>query len=242
MSYSREDINALFKANTAVHGEVLNIKCKGQRLPIKVTVKLQKQRQDKDYSLVNYANIVADTEPTTGCPMRTYMVRKGLYINVLVKNLHDTPIQLDASYFDDHVDDHGSTSVDTVTIQPQSEHTIPVQFQLHPHENRNGWNLFFNGQSNPMLILIFQRDENGEETICELLIETVTRIILIPRLHGPEDGAEHAFVRAHPRRLVVRRSKLLAHGSQGSRKEHQRHYSKYRYHATEHSYICFYFV
>jgi hypothetical protein len=165
MSYTREDINALFKANTAVHGEVLNIKCKGESLPIKVTVQLQKAPREKDYSLVNNSNISAGIDPESGCPVRNYTVRKGLYIYVLVKNLHTTPIQLAASYFDDH----GSTSVDSVTIQPQTEHTMPVPFVLEPHENQNGWKLYFNGQSLPMLILIFKRDEDGEETIDELL-------------------------------------------------------------------------
>jgi hypothetical protein len=165
MSYTREDINALFKANTVVHGEVLDIKCKEESLPIKVTVKLQKQSRDKDYSLVNNANIEAGKDPSSECEMRTYTVRKGLYIYVLVKNLHTTPIELLASHFDDH----GSTSVDPVTIQPQQEHTMPVPFILEVGESQNGWKLYFNGQSLPMLILIFKRDEHGEETINELL-------------------------------------------------------------------------
>ncbi len=69
------------------------------------------------------------------------------------------------SYFDDHE----STTVDPVTIQPQTEHTMPVPFVLETHENQNGWKLYFNGQPDPMLILIFKRDEDGEETIDELL-------------------------------------------------------------------------
>ena len=53
--------------------------------------------------------------------------------------------------------------------QPKSEHTMPVPFQLLDNETINGWNLFFNDQSLPVLILTFKKDEKGEETICEHL-------------------------------------------------------------------------
>jgi len=161
---NQEDINALFKANTAVHGEVLSIKRKGENLPIKVTVKVQKAQEDKDYSLVKNANI-STGENSMGCQLRTYTVRQGLYIDVFVKNLHTTPIELRVSWFDDH-----QTRMEpSVTIKPQSEYKMPMQFRLEAHETKNDWNLFFNNAAFPMLILTFKRDENGEETIDELL-------------------------------------------------------------------------
>jgi hypothetical protein len=164
MEYSRQDINAMFKADTAKHGEVLNIMTKGGTLRVKVTVKLQKQTTDKDYSLVSNRNIVAATD-AGGCEIRTYTVREGRLINVFVKNLDEIPIQLAAS----HYDDHDTTTVDAVMIKPQSQHQMPVPFKLEPDDINEGWKLYFNGQTHPGLILIFGRDKNGEQSISELL-------------------------------------------------------------------------
>jgi hypothetical protein len=59
MEYQRPDINAMFTANTAVHGEVVQIETAERKCPMKVTVKLRKGARDTAYSLVNNAHIEA---------------------------------------------------------------------------------------------------------------------------------------------------------------------------------------
>jgi hypothetical protein len=164
MEYKRPDINAMFTANTAVHGEVVQIEIGGRKVPMKVTVKLRKESDDIAYSLVNNEHIEAQGDPSD-CQQRTYTVRQGLYIEVLVKNLHDEPVQLRSTWCDDH-ETHAGVAV---TMQPQSEHTLPMPLRLEAHETKNKWNLFFAGQPLARLVLVFIRNEDGEQTIRELL-------------------------------------------------------------------------
>ena len=164
MEYKRPDINAMFTANTAVHGEVVNIVIKGRSVPMRVTVKLRKESDDTDYSLVNNEHIEPQGHPSD-CQQRTYSVRTGRYIDVLVKNLHDAPIEMRSLWFDDHADHDAAV----VTMQPQSEHTLPMQLRMEAHENKNGWRLFFADAPGVRLVLVFKRDEDGEQTIRELL-------------------------------------------------------------------------
>lgn len=163
MEYKIPDINAMFTANTAVHGEVVSIVIGGRPVPLKVTVKLRKEADDTAYSLVNNEHIEAEGD-RDDCQQRTYSVRTGRYIDVLVKNLHDAPIEMRSAWFDDHDDHVGGV----VTMQPQSEHTLPEQLRMEAHETNNGWRLYFAGAPGVRLALVFKRVD-GEETIRELL-------------------------------------------------------------------------
>jgi hypothetical protein len=93
-------------------------------------------------------------------------VRTVLHIDVVVKNLHDSPIELRCSWFDDHKTHAGGV----VTMQAQEEYTLPMQLRMETHEKKNGWYLYFAGQAFARLVLVFNRDEDGEQTIGELLL------------------------------------------------------------------------
>ncbi len=164
MDQERKDVNAMFTADTAVRGEVLEIEIGGRKVPFRVTVKLRKATRDTAYSLVNNAHIVAEDDGQ-GHQKRTYTVRKDLWIEVLVKNLGDAAVKLRSSWADDY-DTHAG---EAVTMQAQDEHTLPEPLQLRAHETSNKWNLFFDEKPLARLVLVFKRDADGEETIRELL-------------------------------------------------------------------------
>jgi hypothetical protein len=93
-------------------------------------------------------------------------VRRGLWIEVLVKNLGGEAAELRHSWFDDAVTHVPAVAV---TIEPQQEYTLPVPLQMEAHERKNGWNLYLERESVARLVLEFERDTDGEETIRELL-------------------------------------------------------------------------
>jgi hypothetical protein len=137
----------------------------GRKVRMRVTVELRRNRRDQAYSLVNNAHIVA-TDDQAGHLWRTYRVRRGLWIEVLVKNLGGEAVDLRHSWFDDAVT-HVPAVV--VTIEPQKEYTLPVPLRMEAHERKNGWNLYLERESVARLVLVFERDADGEETIRELL-------------------------------------------------------------------------
>jgi hypothetical protein len=171
MEHKREDVNAMFTANTAVRGEVVEIEIGGRKVPIRVTVKLRKDRRDAAYSLVNNACIEA-RDDGAGCQQRTYTVRQGLWIEVLVKNLGDAAVELRSSWCDDHLTHAG----EAVTMQPQQEYTLPEPLRMEAHEKKNKWNLFFAQMPLARLVLVFERNEAGEQTIRELLL-TMEKVV-----------------------------------------------------------------
>jgi hypothetical protein len=169
MAQTREDVNAMFTADTAVRGEEVEFAMGGgRRVRMRVTVTLRRHERDAAYSLVNNAHIVAADDGEGGCFWRTYTVRQGLWIRVVVKNLGnvgEAGVVLRSSWSDDH-ETHRAGEV---TLQPQQEYTLPEPLQLRVHETQNKWNLFFDDMPLARLVLVFKRDADGEETIRELL-------------------------------------------------------------------------
>ena len=169
MAQNRDDVNAMFTADTAVRGEEVEFEMGGGRkVRMRVTVTLRKHERDAKYSLVNNAHIVAADDGQGGCFTRTYTVRKNLWIRVVVKhlgNVGEAGVQLRSSWSDDH-ETHRAGEV---TLQPQQEYTLPEPLQLRANETMNKWSLFFDEMPLARLVLVFKRDTDGEQTIVELL-------------------------------------------------------------------------